>query len=406
MKRLLIVLPLVALALGLLLFLFRKSEPKLSARAPVAAPVAEARAEAPSKPSPSVPPEIPTESLGAIKFTVTANGQPLTGSKITVQRSGSDNFMVLSTEADGTLLVRGMPPVAYAILVEHPDYQRFTSEVRVKAGQTIPVPVDLKNGAKIFGTVRDKTGGPIPRTRVFLLSEQGHPMTSTAVYTNEQGYYQLTALPIGQFGIRFRHTDFKPADHPPVRITSPGDQYEVDQVLEVGARVSGKVSDEEGKPLEGALVVVSNEKSAGLQKTGADGLFAVGGLNDPPAAVITTRDGYGKVELRGVPTNGPDLDIRLPKAGQISGRIVVEEVPAQIQVILTKYDPALQRDVLYDSKFFPDPPKGAFTYPNVSPGTYTVDILVPGYVAIERPRLTVAAGQTTDGAVVTFRKKN
>ena len=61
---------------------------------------------------------------------------------------------------------------------------------------------------------------------------------------------------------------------------------------------------------------------------------------------------------------------------------------------------------MYDSKFFPDPPDGIFIYPDIAPGTYSLEILVEGYDANERPRLTIAPGQTVNGVVVTFRKKS
>jgi hypothetical protein len=408
MKRALIALPLVALILGLLLFLLRRPEGlAILSRSSAGSKSHETQPgspQVPARPSSFVSSD-PVENTGALKFTITSKGRPVTDSKITVQRAGTNDFMVIATESDGTQLLRGLPPVEYSILVEHPDYKAHEAEVTLAAGQTIQMPVDLKTGARIFGIVRDKAGNPIPETRVFLLVNGEMPVTRSAVYTNDKGYYAINGVPPGKFGIRFRHKDFKPLDHPDLPFRAPDDEWEINKVLEIGARVSGRVVDEHGSPIEGAVVVVSNENSAGLQKSDKDGLFTVPGLNDGPARVMASREGYGKVEFNGIPTNGADIELRLPKGGKIAGRVVVDEAPRQVQVVLARYDAGLRKDVMYDCKFFPDPPNGTFTYPDIAPGTYSLEILIEGYVANERPQITVAPGQTVDGLVVTFRKK-
>jgi hypothetical protein len=186
---------------------------------------------------------------------------------------------------------------------------------------------------------------------------------------------------------------------------SAADVYEVNKVLELGARVTGRVLDGPGLPIPGASVLFNNGKSAGLQKTDKDGVFTIPGLTEEPATLNITKPGYGKVDLPNTVPGGPPLEIRMPVAAKIVGKVVVDEPPRQIQVILGRFDAKTNQDVLVDSKFFPDPPDGAFLFPDVAPGTYSVEILIEGYVANERPRITVAPGQTIDGLVVTFRKK-
>lgn len=408
MKRILIALPLAALALGLLLFLLRRPE-ALSIFSPGPKPPAEDQAHAHDsretpKGAPSAAPAS-AEQSASIRFTITANGQPVTDSKITVQRSGTNDFMVIRTEKDGTQLLRGLPPSEYSILVEHPKYKAHDAEVTLSPGQALPFPVELKTGARIYGIVRDKAGNPIPGTRVFLLVRGELPVTRSAVHTDDKGYYAINGVPPGSFGIRFRHKEYQPQDHPDLLFQSAADQYEVNKVLEMGLRVAGRVLDDVGSPLEGAIVVVNNDKSAGLQKTGKDGAFAVTGLTEQPVKVSTTRSGYGKVEYHDIPPGGTELEIRLPKAGQIAFKVVVEEPPRQVQVVLAKYDEKARREILFDSKFFPDPPDGRFLFPDVAPGTYSLELHIEGYVANERPRVTVAPGQTVEGVVITFRKK-
>jgi hypothetical protein len=407
MKRTLIALPLIALALGVLLFLFRKHEVfSILSRGP------QAHSEGPGhshdeKETPRTSPtaSVPASQTAAIRFVITAGGVPVTDSKITVQRSGSNDFMVIATEKDGTQLLRGLPPAEYSLLVEHPKYKEHSAEVTLSPAQTLQFPVDLKTGARIHGYVRDRAGSPIPGTRVFLLVQGELPVTRSAVYTDDKGYYALNGVPQGAFGIRFRHKEYKPSDHPDLIFQTGAESYEVDKVLDYGLKASGRVLDEVGLPLEGAVVVVSNESSAGLSKTGKDGVFSVPGLNDIPVSVSATKQGYGKVEHHKVPLDGTELEIRLPKAGKIACKVVLEEPPRQVQVVLAKFDDGTRKEVMFDSKFFPDPPDGRFVYPDIAPGTYSLEMHIEGYVANERPRVTVAPGQTVEEVVVTFRKK-
>jgi protocatechuate 3,4-dioxygenase beta subunit len=408
MKRTLILLPLVALALGLLLFLLRRPEAlSILSRPPQAAPQQpETHVHGPSQaPAPAPEPVIPGDKSGSIRFTIMTGGQPVTDSKITVQRSGSTDFMVFSTEKDGTQILRGLPPAEYSILVEHPKYMEHSAEVTLAPGQTLQIPVEMRRGASVYGVVRDRAGNPLPGTRVVLLVNGEFPVTRMGVHTDDKGAYAINGVPPGSFGIRFRHPEHKPQDHPDLLFRSPADQYEVNKVLELGARVTGRVLDEPGLPIEGALVVFNNGKSAGLQKTDKNGVFVIPGLTEGAAPVTVTKAGYGKAAVPDVTPGGADVEIRLSAAAKISGKVVVEEPPRQIQVVLGRFDPKTNRDVLFDSKFFPDPPDGAFTYPDVAPGTYSVEILIEGYVANEHPRITLAPGQTLEGLVVTFRKK-
>lgn len=406
MKRTLIAVPLIALAVGLLLFLVRRPEVlSILGRAPHVHTDEEHTHEVkePAKIDPSAP--ATGDKTAAIKFTITANGVPVTDSKITVQRAGTNDFMVIATEKDGTQLLRGLPAAEYSVLIQHPKYMEHPAELTLAAGQTHQLPVEMKTGARIYGHVRDKAQNPIPGTRVFLLVNGEFPVTRTAVYTDDKGYYAINGVPPGSFGIRFRHKEYKPSDHPDLLFRSMADQYQVDKILEMGLRMSGRVVDELGSPLEAAIVVVSNHSSAGLHKTGKDGLFVVPGLNDMPVTVSATCPGYGKVEFFKVPLDGTELEIRMPKAGKVSLKVEVEEPPRQVQVILARYDAATRKDVMADTKFFPDPKDGRIVYPDIAPGTYSLEIHIEGYLANERPQVTVAPGQTVEGVVVTFRKK-
>jgi hypothetical protein len=412
MRRALLLLPLLAVAAGVFFWLHRGATPQQPSHAGPAAdpccdPAAPAAATRPAASGPVTAPTPASPTLAQIHFTVTSLGLPLENAKIVVQKQGTDYFMTFHTDAKGSVLLGGLPSQDYGILVEHPDHLPFGTEAHPAAGRTTPIAVDLKRGGRIHGTVTDKSGRPLPATRVLLLgAEGGGPVRHEQIFTDEQGRYAIRGVPPGVFGVRFRHKSFKPQDHKDLYFKSPTDEYRIDAVLEAGARLAGRVLDPDGKPVEGAVVVAGNKGSAQVEKTDKDGRFAAEGLNDAPVACSVTKEGYGKVTLRNQPVNGPDLEIRLVRGGTISGRVVLDEAPRQVQVTISKYDEELRGVAVVDSKFFPDPPKGEFVFSDVPPGTYWVDVRIEGYEAVERPQVMVAPGQPAPGIVVTFRKKS
>lgn len=409
MKRALVVVPLIALLLGLLVFFGRHWVAELrpgAKRTGPAAPADPSQSSSPAAPgAPSAEPGPAIANTAQIQFTVTCRGLPVPNARIIVQKQGTDYFMKFNADAKGSLLLRGLPAQDYGILVESPDHLPFSTEAHPAVGQTTQIPVELKQGGKVYGTVTDKAGHPISKCRVLVLGERQTPSEGGFLETDEQGKYVVRGLPPGNFGLRFRHKQFKPLDRQNLFFRSHTDEYQVDVTLEVGARVAGRVLDPEGRPVEGAMVQAGNKGSAQLDKTDKEGKFSLGGLNDAPVGLTIAKDGYAKVVLRNQPINGPEMEIRLVKGGTVAGRVVLDEAPRQVQVTLSTYDQETRQVVMADSKFFPDPPNGEFAVPDVAPGTYWVDVAIEGYEAIERPQVIVASGQSVQGIVVTFRKK-
>jgi hypothetical protein len=412
MKRALIALPLLALALGVALFLLRGTTP--GPQFPKGHPLGPETAggtgtTAPLKPpSPATTIQNPEDApAGTIHFLVTLRNQPAAGVQITVQRQGVDQHAKFSTEKDGTQFLRGLPPGDYGIYIEHEDAIPYSAETAVASGQTAEIVVELQGGGRVYGTVTDRAGKPVPDTMVFLLDEASKlPPTSAYVRSDEKGQYALKGVPPGAFGVRYRHVLFKPLDRMGMVFRSASDEYRVDVVLEVGARISGRVVDEAGGPIEGAELIGSNGESAGVSKSAADGSFSVTGLTDIPANISAAKPGYGKVVKRNLSGNPTDVVFRLPKAGTVLGRLVIDQVPSQTHIILSRFDEELGQVVPAESRFFALPTTATFAFADVPPGTYWIDVQVQGYEPVDRPQIIVGSGQTTTPAVISMRKKN
>jgi hypothetical protein len=410
MKRALIVLPLLALLLGLVLFLLHRSQAGLPLFRPATGGSETPHShEAEAKPSPTAATAAPVDgATGGIKFIVTCDGRPVKDAKITVQKQGTPELMTFQTEADGTRVLLGLPAVEFGVYVDHPDLLQSSGEVKVVAGQTQDLQIELYPGARIYGTVTDRAGNPIPDTRVFCLSadERPRPMPGTAVNTDQKGCYEIKRIPQTSVGLRFRHKKFKPLDRPAMTFSRPTDEYKIDVVLELGATITGRVVDEQGRPIEGAHVMASNIESAMTERTAKDGTFSLGGLFHKPANCQASMKGYGTVVMRNLPPDGPPVEFRLPKAGALLGKVVADVALPEFQIVLSRYDDGLKQIIQTDSRQFQKSPGNIFNLEDLCPGTYWVDIQVEDFEAVDRPQVIIVGGQIVEGVVITLRKKN
>jgi hypothetical protein len=412
MKRALIVLPLLAILLGLLLFVLHRTQgPNAPARATAGAgDTAESPPTAETKKPFAASNVVDPTLTGAVRFIVTHRGQPIKDVTITAQKEGTPDFMKFKTEPDGTQLLRGMPAVPFSFFIEHPDYVPQTADLAVVADKTTELRVDLKRGGRVYGTVTDPSGRPVPDARIFLLGVYGEgrpiPMPGTAVQSDEKGQYQIKAISAGTYGIRFRHKRYEPLDRLDLTFSAPTDEYRIDVVLTPGARITGRVVDEQGKPIAGAHVMASNIESAMTERTDQDGNFDLGGLFHKPANCQASMKGYGKVIKRNLPVDGPPVEFRLAKAGALMGRVIVDVPLPEFQIVLHRYDEDLKQVVPFESKQFQKSPGNVFSMEDIPPGTYWVEIQVEGYEAVDRPQVQIVGGQITEGVTITLRKKN
>jgi hypothetical protein len=411
MKRALIVLPLFAIILALAAWLLRRPgsdpfTPKPAPAAPVAPTAHPHDHELPKAPLPAFPPDA---APGALHFVVTMRGQPVAGARIIVHQVGVDRNASFQTEADGTQLLKGLPAGEFQIAIEQDDALPYPTETLVAPGQTVEIVADLKVGGKVYGRITNRGGQPVPDTRVFLLdAATGVPPDGKVALSDKEGRYALKGLGAGNFHVRYRHVEYKPLDRKGLVFRGGADDYPIDVVLEVGAKISGKVLDDAGAPIEGADLIGSNGESAGIAKSAADGSFSVTGLTDPPANISAAKAGYGKVVKRNLSGNPTDVIFQLPKAGTLLGALVIDQTPRQIQVILSRYDDELKQEIPVDPRFFSfistDTP--TFAFADVSPGTYSIDVQAEGYEQIDRPQVAIASGQITREVRISMRKKN
>lgn len=408
MKRVLVVLPLLALLLGLALYLSRRPQAQPAPPSPPTAETPAARPHDHDEPkAPSLPPTTGADATCSIRFVVTMRGKPVPMADLSVGQVPGGKVARFKAEPDGTQLLKGMPPGEYSVAVTHEDAMAFGTTVVLTPGQTVTVTADLKVGGRILGTVRNRAGQPVPGTRVLLLHAATKiPTGQEVAVSGNDGTYTVRAIPPGDYTVRYRHVEYKPHDRDGFVFRSGSDEYVVDPVLDAGATISGRVLDEAGAPIEGADLVAGNPDSAGVAKSAADGSFTITGLTEHPANLSAAKAGYGKVVKRNLAGNPKGVEFRLPKAGTLIGRLMIDQVPKQVQIILTRYDEELKQVIPADSGFFSFTDAPTFAFANILPGKYWIEAQAEGYETAEKPEVFIDSGQITREVRIPMRRKN
>ncbi|HZE97332.1 MAG TPA: carboxypeptidase regulatory-like domain-containing protein [Planctomycetota bacterium] len=406
MRGLAAVLPLLAVLLGATLLVLRNPSRASEGPGKAAAVSVENMAAAAAATASSIFRGSAPTTTSAVRFVVLLRGRPAE-SGISVQRSGTGDFMKIRTEADGTQYLHDMPSGEYGIGIEREDAIPYSTVLVLAPGQTATVTVELKGGSRVSGTITDRSGRPLSGAQVLLLDEETKVSTDgRSVFSDEHGQYALRGVAPGDYGIRFRHPLYKPLDRMGLVLQRCGDEARIDAVLEVGARISGRVTDDSGAPIAGAELIAGNDDSAGTSKSAEDGTFTVTGLTDAPANLAASRAGYGRVVKRNLSGNPGDVVFVLPRAGTVLGRLAIDMVPAQTQITLSRFDEELRQVIPADSRFFCLPTTATFAFVDVPPGTYWLEVRVDGYEQVDRPQFVVNSGELTRETTVAMRRKN
>ena len=161
-----------------------------------------------------------------------------------------------------------------------------------------------------------------------LVREETHD--SNKFTTGPDGAHAVLGLPGGLYLIAVDHPNFVPVSV--FRKVEADRGHEVVIDLQHGARLEGKITDTSGRPLEGAVVFLQNDKgmTSGLEiKTDALGEYRIGRLPAGSFDVRINRSGYRPVLKPGITFgNGGQilrLDVALTEGRVISGKVLAED---------------------------------------------------------------------------------
>jgi hypothetical protein len=333
----------------------------------------------------------------------------------------------------------------------------IASPLPPRDGSQQPQQQAATGSASIQGRVlRADTGAPIPRATVVLVGQGPSRIDTPTVTTDDRGFYQATHLPAGRFVIRASKTGFVTtaygqrsslaASNTIVELTDQQALTGADISLPAGAVIEGRVFDEYGEPVAQAMVQLARRRySNGERRLAADstltsitddlGRFRLYGIAAGAHYVSATINAPSAVSsplmmvgLTGspAPTYYPgtlSANDALPitvTAGQEVGGIAIQMSSAKLATISGTVRSASGRPlgsgsvmlaVNGGSRGTSLRPDGAFSFPNIAPGEYTLTIrltelkevaAVPVTMAGEDVALSLVArpGATVRGKVV------
>ncbi|MBI2919559.1 MAG: sigma-70 family RNA polymerase sigma factor [Planctomycetes bacterium] len=304
-----------------------------------------------------------------------------------------------STDAAGVASFAGLPDRECALVsVRHPEF--VESMVPVALRERDVLEVVLSPGSDIAGRVLDTTGSPVPGATVVCRRMDGDEIgmvLGDSVRSGEDGSFHFRNAPEGRRYFWCRAPGFAPfrgvSNHSPVEIR-----------LERGVSVSGRVVDDCGEPVPGALVGAAALTAQSVQgfspvQAGADGRFTIPDLpRGLPLRLEATAPGAARV-LREFPAQDGEAldagDIALGTGAILSGRVSFEDgsPAARLELLLTGHAdeiwglpmdgrPWVHRDVAEEAVCDAD---GRYRFADLAPGPYVLSFRPEGWPNGERP---------------------
>ncbi len=261
-----------------------------------------------------VPVEIPREYTIKIEpgsviggIVQDAQGQPVAGARIRLsvpitggQRAGEPRVNLMNhstnTDADGRWRFDTLPAElsSVSITVDHPDYLAETVQFRPGSQSTRELAqlksksalVVLRKGLTLEGRVINSEGNPVAKAEV-ALSRAFRQGTAT---TDDEGRFELDRVRPGSNEVVIRAKGYVPALQ---HVEAAVGMAPVEFRLETGGMVTGRVVDEDNKPVAGATVQLQ-----------------IGSTTLPVMGFPVTSGQDGRFQIDGVPATGGTLVVR------------------------------------------------------------------------------------------------
>ncbi len=275
---------------------------------------------------------------------VGAHGAPIPGTWVRVYPGVVRDTMsapltyrpAVTPQLDGSFEVDGLAEGDVTVWVTAQGYEDALVPV------TAPregVEVVLKRGSRISGAVRTRSGALEEKASVsaVAIDETGASTNHTYGALNTRGRYELTRLPPGRYELTARTASRTAKATVEVRAER---EVNVDLELADGARVSGVVVDEAGRPIAGAAMSTSpqpakyarqvsvSRRFPGLPPpvtSGDDGRFLLDDLSsDGTVTVVAQHAGYETGAVDGVRAGDSVVRVVLKETGLVTGRVVGE----------------------------------------------------------------------------------
>ena len=290
---------------------------------------------------------------------------------------------VALTDAQGRFRLEGIGPSPLILSARAPG-RAIGRRPEVKAGDRVEIV--LFPGSTLRGAVRDDDGRPVSGALVRAEADRFWGVHPPPERTDAQGRFEMAGVTPGEYTVVAREAGRAPAFGRAV--VEPEAEASVTLVLSDGGFVTGRVVDEQGRPLRGRVrvdVVDDLGLSASIGDLVAteskdDGTFVLGPLpiGGLGLAASAPRHATRRVHaLVGAPGRTVDLgDVTLEAGLAIGGRVRDGEGRALPGATLTAWSEAPGGRPPVEAE---TDEGGAFVLSGLEAGRYRVNVTAPGY---------------------------
>ncbi|RAW17042.1 hypothetical protein DC345_08040 [Paenibacillus taichungensis] len=242
--------------------------------------------------------------------------------------------------------------------------------------------------SKIYGKITDMDGFPVKDVDVTIkmYTLENREIGNKTVKTNSKGEYNFEITSSEGITIRISLVAKGYLDTHNNYISnylSPGETRQFNFSLYEPATVVGKVTDQSGKPVVGAVIKATTVSQS--VKTDKDGNYAITGINPysaPDIVVSVDADGYVPYTKYLFLYTGvtEKLNITLQEAAKVSGLVQDEQGRPVVGATVS----------IYNLKMITDK-QGKYSINRLSPGSSTISVEADGYIK-QTIRVTLVKG--------------
>jgi protocatechuate 3,4-dioxygenase beta subunit len=331
--------------------------------------------------------------------------QPLAGAEVRLSRAmGGRGGMRIDpnansaiTDAKGVYTFGGVRPGSYDVSGSRPGYAVMPAMLTVTSAQKAQKPLAANPQARISGTVVDEEKRGVAAAQVAIDAPSrgmggfpGMNIGGRNTVTGPDGRFVLSTAREGDVIIEATKKGYPSAKTNTFRLASGERKGGITLTIPRGIAVTGRVTDNNGKPLSGVSVVAISADSGGsgggpgvqirrtilaairggnneddLVQTGTDGSFMIR-LKEGMYDVSFKREGFAPASVRSQRVNATTkpMEVKLGPGVEIAGIVRRSGNPvADVMVIAMGGD---------SQSFASTGPDGRFTVPDLQAGSYMV----------------------------------
>jgi len=346
----------------------------------------------------------PSASIsGVLRDTKTQ--QPLTGAEVRLSRAqGRGGFRFADpsaisaiTDAKGNFTFSGLRPGSYDISGSRPGYSVMPANITVTSAQKAQKALAANPMARVSGSVVDEDKRGVAGAAVTIdapsrggMVFMGLPNGTRNAATGPDGHFVLYTATDGDAIIQATKKGYPSAKTNAFRIAPGEHKNGVTLTIPRGVALTGRVTDNNGKPLSGVTVAAVSAESGGagggpgmqirrmvlaslrgtnndedFVQTGSDGTFTIR-LKEGMYDVGFKREGYAPASVRSQQVNSATkpIDVKMGPGVEIAGVVKRSGAPVgDVMVVAMGGD---------SQSFATTGPDGRFTVPDLLPGSYMV----------------------------------